>query len=49
MFVRVLENKDIVLKENKEISFMKDNFLLRDFWQKILEFFVLYDFVYLSV
>ncbi|XP_023481349.1 coiled-coil domain-containing protein 125 isoform X3 [Equus caballus] len=48
MLARALENKDTASKENKEISPMKDNFPLRDPWQKTSEFSVLHDPVHSS-
>ncbi|XP_046528363.1 coiled-coil domain-containing protein 125 [Equus quagga] len=48
MLARALENKDTASKENKEISPMKDNFPLRDPWQKTSEFSVSHDPVHSS-
>lgn len=49
MLARALEDKDTTSKEIKERNSMKDNFILKNPWQKILEFPVSCDPVHSSV
>ncbi|XP_065761291.1 coiled-coil domain-containing protein 125 isoform X2 [Muntiacus reevesi] len=49
MLARALEDKDTTSKEIKERNSMKDNFILKNPWQKILEFPVSCDSVHSSV
>lgn len=49
MLARALEDKDSGSKENKEKNPMKNNFLLKNSWQKTTKFSDLHDPVHSSV